>query len=605
MDGINCDRPIDSLKSDRIGRHDFIKGLVSLLKNRTASDSLVVGLYGEWGSGKTSIINIVCNLLREANEKNSDFHIVRFNPWLYSDKSDLIQAFFVQLIATLKIEQSRYNKLIELLTRYSRSINTAIDVLKIYDNIAGGLASLLYSITSDIVNQGDKKKEINNLDLTHEKISEYGLSEIKQQIIDEIKKNKKHIIVFIDDLDRLDDIEVYNILKLVKAIVDFPYMTYILCFDYDKVIESLNSIGNMDKNLAKKYLEKIIQLPVTIPKIRDVELKRYLIDKIESILGKEKICKSEKTRGTFYSNILPYFKNFRDINIFCNTLSLRHNILSDYVNNIDLIGITVIQVFEKDIYDRIYASRKKLCSADESEKMIGEIIGENGGECLRNILEPLFLKQDSRSSCNYRINSYLYFDRYFMKDVSNKQIISLEVKNLFSFKSENDISATIQDFLSSDYTDNFFDEIRKYVREEKVDIENKEVFINVLIDDWNKFIKIENSIFDIRKDIITCITNIINTIDYNNQKKVIDKIFIKENTPLEILMDLVCKEEYRYLYLRTKEEILKNEITGSNELSMLFLKIYKKRIDKIYGEEKSRLISIIDSNDYLSGLIKE
>lgn len=605
MDGINCDRPIDSLPCDRIGRHDFINGLVSLLKNRTASDSLVVGLYGEWGSGKTSIINIVCNLLRGANEKNSDFHIVRFNPWLYSDKSDLIQAFFVQLIATLKIEQSRYNKLIELLTRYSRSINTAIDVLKIYDNIAGGLVSLLYSITSDIINQGSKKKEIKNLDLTHEKISEYGLSEIKQQIIDEIKKNKKHIIVFIDDLDRLDDIEVYNILKLVKAIVDFPYMTYILCFDYDKVIKSLNSIGNMDKNLAKKYLEKIIQLPVTIPKIRDVELKRYLIDKIESILGKEKLCESEKTRGTFYSNILPYFKNFRDINIFCNTLSLRYYILSDYVNNIDLIGITVIQVFEKDIYDRIYASRKKLCSADESEKMIGEITGGNGGECLRNILELLFLKQDSRSSCNYRINSYLYFDRYFMKDVSNEQKISLEVKKLFSFKSEKDISTTIQGFLSGDYTENFFDEICKYVREEKVDVENKEFFINVMIDDWNKFIKIENSIFDIRKYIITCITNIINTMDGNNQKKAVNKIFTKENTPLEILMDLVCKKEYRDLYRKTEEENIIYTSMGIDKLSMLFLEIYKERINKIYGEEKSRLISIIDSNDYLSGLTKK
>lgn len=93
--------------------------------------------------------------------------------------------------------------------------------------------------------------------------------------------------------------------------------------------------------------------------------------------------------------------------------------------------------------------------------------------------------------------------------------------------------------------------------------------------------------------------------DSNNQKDAVNKIFTKENTPLEILMDLVCKEEYRNLYRKTEEENLTYDFMGSDKLSMLFSKIYKKRIDKIYGEEKSRLISIIDSNDYLSGLIKE
>ena len=88
---LSSDRPIKSLKEDLLGRGHFAIGLANALISWTGTESLVLGLYGAWGSGKSSIKNMVLELLSKSARKPA---VVEFNPWVWSGHDRLLMAFF-------------------------------------------------------------------------------------------------------------------------------------------------------------------------------------------------------------------------------------------------------------------------------------------------------------------------------------------------------------------------------------------------------------------------------------------------------------------------------------------------------------------------------
>lgn len=101
------DKPISKINNDLLVRSNFSKKLAQLIKNYKSDDGLVIGLYGKWGSGKTSVINMA---IEEIERLESDFEnkttILKFNPWNFSDNNDLILLFFEFLKNKLKINKN-------------------------------------------------------------------------------------------------------------------------------------------------------------------------------------------------------------------------------------------------------------------------------------------------------------------------------------------------------------------------------------------------------------------------------------------------------------------------------------------------------------------
>lgn len=99
------DQPIQSSKDDILGRKSFAQSLANAILNYKEKDSIVIGLFGAWGSGKTSIINLVLehidSVYKQKTNENKPI-IVKFNPWNFSDQNQLISQFFKQLSATLR-----------------------------------------------------------------------------------------------------------------------------------------------------------------------------------------------------------------------------------------------------------------------------------------------------------------------------------------------------------------------------------------------------------------------------------------------------------------------------------------------------------------------
>jgi len=99
------DQPIQDRKEDSLGRWPFAKSLAEAILQYDSTDSIAIGLYGSWGTGKTSVLNLVKKCIEEKTAKLKSKHtpvVADFTPWNYSDQNQLIQMFFKDLSTAMK-----------------------------------------------------------------------------------------------------------------------------------------------------------------------------------------------------------------------------------------------------------------------------------------------------------------------------------------------------------------------------------------------------------------------------------------------------------------------------------------------------------------------
>lgn len=187
------------------------------------------------------------------------------------------------------------------------------------------------------------------------------LDGIKKELDETLRTQNHKLIIFIDDIDRLNKTEIHQIFQLVKSLADFPKTIYILAFDKEIIINSLRNVqaddfkdskNNSNENLGLKYLEKVVQVIFEVPKISQIEIDSILDEQLE-ILTKNERWNGEQWDYYYQTGIKYFFRNIRDINRFFNTLLFSFELLKDEVNLPDLFAITAIQVFIPKIYNGI------------------------------------------------------------------------------------------------------------------------------------------------------------------------------------------------------------------------------------------------------------
>ncbi|MBM2835098.1 MAG: hypothetical protein HW406_2259, partial [Candidatus Brocadiaceae bacterium] len=128
------DQPIQAGKEDILGRQAFSQTLASAICSYQDKNSIVVGLYGSWGSGKTSIINMSLEhigLITQNKPKKECPIVVKFNPWNYSDQNQLISQFFKQLSLALKKGEAKKTaiKIGKYLAAYAAFFEPALSIV--------------------------------------------------------------------------------------------------------------------------------------------------------------------------------------------------------------------------------------------------------------------------------------------------------------------------------------------------------------------------------------------------------------------------------------------------------------------------------------------
>ena len=194
------DNPIEKQEEDLLGRATFSNQLGKGIYEYNGKSGLVIGLFGEWGTGKTSVVNMAENEIKRLSEKDENKPlIVRFSPWNYTDKNNLISLFFQDLKIKLYNQsgKSYYEKIADALEEYSE----AVDLLNYVPLMGSGVVSTIKTILKIITKKTSKKSTLNET----RKALEKALTEVDKQII-----------VVIDDIDRLTNVQIRDIFQLVK-----------------------------------------------------------------------------------------------------------------------------------------------------------------------------------------------------------------------------------------------------------------------------------------------------------------------------------------------------------------------------------------------------
>ncbi len=321
---LNTDTPVSQFNQDKFQRAPFAQRISHLIKNYTSNDSLTVGIYGKWGEGKSSVLNLIERDLEESN----DTVIVKFNPWLFNNESQILISFFQTLAAALSRSlETRGEKLGKFLREYSSIIGTIGSITGIPNS-----KSLFSRIGKKLSDKSveDRRKAINTI----------------------LKEAKTKVIIMIDDIDRLNNLEIQSIFRLVKLTADFNNTIYVLAFDDKRVAESLSSQYPMG---GQDFLEKIIQVPLRLPKAQKSALKNYTIKHLNRVLEFYKIDIHEDEIYRFVSLFdkyyLPYLDNPRVAVRYANSIQFSIPMLLGEVNVVDLLVLEGIKIIYPDLYN--------------------------------------------------------------------------------------------------------------------------------------------------------------------------------------------------------------------------------------------------------------
>lgn len=393
------DLPIDSIDQDKFGRANFAVNIANVIDNWDDSNGFTLGIYGSWGEGKSSVLNMISSYLA----KNENNIIVKFNPWRFSNEVDLLIAFFNTL--TTSIEK-----------KIDTSTESLGKLIKEYAEIVLPKLSF-FGFSIDL---GKSAKELGL------KLSETEIEEIKKRVAKLLIDSQKKIIVIIDDIDRLEKKEMQAVFKLVKLTADFKYTIYLLAFDDQIVSNSLAEVyGKGIGDAGYEYLEKIIQVPLRIPKASKNSLNNYALEMLEKLLHNEKISihpQDRKWYRVFFEKYhLPFVNNPRTIVRFVNALKFSLTLL-DYneICVLDLLVIEGVRLFYPELYHWIGQNPDFLVGYNK-------FTSENEGFVEKEI-EIVLSKYDAKSVYNAKsilANTFpTCFDLYKYQEGDQKKFLS-------------------------------------------------------------------------------------------------------------------------------------------------------------------------------------
>ncbi len=334
-DGFYTDVPIiiKNKETDINNRLEYINELKNkILATISTETSFAIGIIGKWGSGKTTFINTLEDLL--SNEKK--IIQLKFNPWMAGSPEKIIELFFSDLSITLgKYDGNLKDKLL----KYSKELLKSID-----DN---GVSSII-----KIFDKGS-----NNLSLVKQNI----------EISASIESLNKRIIIYIDDVDRLDNKESIEVLRLIRNTANFRNTFFVVAFDRNYLIDSIKDAlsGNTDS-----YIEKIFQLEYYLPLNNDKKLYenqfydlllKYLDEPQKEILFE---FRKPSSKITFIiDDVEPtlghYIKTFRDVKRLLNVLLLNFDRIKNNIYLPNYILINVLRLKFPEVYNELYHNKHK------------------------------------------------------------------------------------------------------------------------------------------------------------------------------------------------------------------------------------------------------
>lgn len=358
--------PINNVDDDKLRRSDMAKNIATDIQSIDTSEGYVIAVIGPWGSGKTSLINLIKSHLK-INE--SAIEALDFNPWMFSGADQLVHAFFSEMAAQLRMKRGRFEKIADDFATYGDLLSplSAIPFLGAWLDRVRGAGKAFKQFK-------DARKE--------------SVNARRDSLAEKLSKLDKPILVVIDDIDRLNTGEIRDMFKLVRLTASFPNLVYVLAFDRQRVEEALAEQGVN----GRSFLEKIVQYPIDIPIVADQVMYREIareLDNALTTLSNDASLNTNRWHDIFPEIIRPLIRNIRDARRYADAVRGTARGLIGRVELADLLALEAIRVFMPDTFHAVAESQAALSSpappigsrdsADADNKAAIEALLESAG----------------------------------------------------------------------------------------------------------------------------------------------------------------------------------------------------------------------------------
>lgn len=355
IDAMRLDQSVTRPEQDRYGFRYVAAQLAQSVQAIGREGSAVIGIEGAWGSGKTSLLNLLHTELDKQKEDKT--FVLSISPWLDGSGTSLVESLLIPVAGIIAAEEERLlsPEERESLNKKKVLTRTARTLMEYTRATARHLAPLAQTAAM-IPGVPDASGALDALSESQWlKEKEKTATEMRAEIAEKIVGMDFSFIVLLDDLDRLEPAQAVEVVRLVKSVADFPRFRYILC--YDKSVLALAIKKGLGVEDGELYLQKIVQISFNLPRPESFDLRREffsgvvaLFETVNSELPNEEFI-SELNRVTnIYGGAL---KTPREVQLALNNLRFRYNGIRDYVYLPDLSFLQLIRTTNPGLYEWI------------------------------------------------------------------------------------------------------------------------------------------------------------------------------------------------------------------------------------------------------------
>ena len=291
---------------------DFMPYIETLAEVVESSNTpLTIGIFGTWGSGKTSLMGMVRDQLPE------NFTVAWFDAWKYDKEETLWRAFLLNVLGAVrkKIKPGENTQDLDYLeTMLYRAIDlekaggVTIDLLKLGSKVAQGAVQIglsfipgapaLGKIIEELQKMGTENISQDALDAIQRERTKIHIEQVrfleqfqdKFRLLVESRVKPGRLVVFVDDLDRCLPEKAIQVLEAIKLFLDVPDCIFLLGLDKDVIARGIEikyrELGQKNEGEDKTrftveglhYLEKIVQLPFQIPPVERADMSKFVTE---------------------------------------------------------------------------------------------------------------------------------------------------------------------------------------------------------------------------------------------------------------------------------------------------------------------------------------